>query len=167
MNETERHTPEKLQQEEAPVTYGTPRVQSTPPSSAPSSKRPLWLWGLLPTFAIVALAALLWWLLGSGGDTMIADEIASRPQESSKNFFAEREETKLSYGIWTGEFLYDQPHGSGTLKYTQQRLISQFDPEHTVARPGDYIIGEFDNGQLLRGKLYRIDGTTVQIDIVK
>lgn len=74
-------------------------------------------------------------------------------------------ESQLSYGVWTGEIRYNQPHGSGTLKYTSRRLISQFDKEARVAHPGDYIIGEFDTGQLLSGRLYRTNGTTEDIII--
>lgn len=81
---------------------------------------------------------------------------ATLTQKSSEN-------SQLSYGTWTGEMRYGQPHGQGTLKYTEQRLVSQFDPNGTVARPGDYVIGEFDSGQLVSGKLYRTDGTTVDI----
>lgn len=71
--------------------------------------------------------------------------------------------SRLSYGNWEGEIRYSQPHGQGTLTYTERRLISQFDPEGRVACPGDYVIGEFDCGQLVQGKLYRTDGSVEEI----
>lgn len=137
--------------------------------SVPKKQKSLWLWGIPLCLAVIALGVTIWLIVSSLSDSRTQQTIAIENQIRGNAFDSpgSAAESKLGYGLWTGEFRYGQPHGSGTLKYTQQRLVSQFDPQHIVARPGDYIIGEFDTGQLLRGKLFRTDGTTVEIIIVK
>lgn len=108
---------------------------------------------------IVAIAAVIF-LPGTNGNE--AEQVAPATQRHI-NIPAGQADNMLSYGEWDGQFRYGQPDGNGTLKFSEQRLISQFDPKHTVARPGDYIIGEYDNGQLIHGRLYRTNGTTTDI----
>ncbi len=108
---------------------------------------------------IVAIAAVIF-LPGTHGNE--AEQIPTATQRQI-NIPAGQADNMLSYGEWDGQFRYGQPDGNGTLKFSEQRLISQFDPKHTVARPGDYIIGEYDNGQLIHGRLYRTNGTTTDI----
>jgi len=60
----------------------------------------------------------------------------------------------IDYGKWSGSWKGGKPHGTGTMKYTKERLIDSRDPQKRVATPGDYIIGEFANGKLVQGVWY-------------
>lgn len=110
---------------------------------------------------IVALAAVIF-MPGTNGDEATEQQGAPSAQRQI-NIPASQPENALSYGEWDGQFRYGQPHGNGTLKFSERRLISMFDKKHTVAQPGDYIIGEYYNGQLIHGRLYRTNGTTTDI----
>lgn len=66
---------------------------------------------------------------------------------------------RLSYGTWTGGYKNGQPHGQGTLTYSTSRTIDSRDPKGRVAQPGEYIIGEWDNGHLVQGRWFKKDGT--------
>ena len=127
------------------------------------------LWVIPACVVLVAgIAALCWYLLTPSQQTSVIEKEGSA---SSKYYSAldpqkpQGATTQLSYGEWDGEIRLNQPHGQGTLTFTKQRLISQFDPQARVAHPGDYIIGEYDTGQLVRGRLYRTDGHAEDIII--
>lgn len=121
------------------------------------------LW-ILIVIALAVIAALIIIIIGkdSNGPNIVKEGAQSASYTATLTK-GNNDSSQLSYGTWTGELRYGQPHGQGTLKYTEQRLISQFDPKGTVAHPGDYVIGEFDSGQLISGRLYRVDGSTVDI----
>ena len=73
----------------------------------------------------------------------------------------------LSYGTWTGGWKNGKPHGSGTLTYSRATLIDSRDPKGREAQPGEYIIGEWDNGHLVQGRWFKNDDTKEQITIGK
>lgn len=109
-------------------------------------------------FCIIAGAAVFVWSVSP------TDTSRATPQDHQYAPLAKSDEnSQLSYGTWSGEIKLSQPHGQGTLTYTCRRLISQFDPQSRVAMPGDYIIGEFDCGQLVQGRLYRTNGEVEDI----
>ena len=74
---------------------------------------------------------------------------------------------RLGYGTWTGGYKNGQPHGQGTLTYSTSRTIDSRDPKGRVAQPGEYIIGEWDNGHLVQGRWFKKDGTKEVIIIGK
>lgn len=61
---------------------------------------------------------------------------------------------KLSYGKWSGAWKSGKPNGMGTLTYTREQVIDARDPQKRVAKPGDYIVGEFSDGKLVQGKWF-------------
>lgn len=108
---------------------------------------------------VIILATLIVWI------SVDSTSSHSKPIQSfnSINSLATDDASELSYGKWSGATKQGQPHGNGTLEFTSRRLVSQFDRKATVANPGDYVIGEYNNGQLLHGRLYRTNGTTTDI----
>lgn len=74
---------------------------------------------------------------------------------------------KLSYGTWTGGWKNGQPHGTGTLTYSTSRTIDSRDSKGRVAQPGEYIVGEWDNGHLVQGRWFKKDGTKEAVIIGK
>lgn len=74
---------------------------------------------------------------------------------------------KLSYGSWNGGWKNGQPHGNGTLTYSTATTIDSRDPKGRVAQPGEYIVGEWDNGHLVQGRWFKNDGTKEAVIIGK
>lgn len=74
---------------------------------------------------------------------------------------------RLGYGTWTGGKKNGQPHGTGTLTYSTSRTIDSRDPKGRIAQPGEYIVGEWDNGRLVQGRWFKNDGTKEVIIIGK
>lgn len=74
---------------------------------------------------------------------------------------------KLSYGTWTGAWKNGKPHGTGTLTYSTSHTIDPRDPKGRVAQSGEYIVGEWDNGNLVQGRWFKKDGSKEAIIIGK
>ena len=74
---------------------------------------------------------------------------------------------KLSYGTWTGGWKNGNPHGTGTLTYSVSKTIDSRDSKGRIAKPGEYIVGEWDNGHLVQGRWFKKDGTKEVIIIGK
>ena len=74
---------------------------------------------------------------------------------------------KLSYGSWNGGMKNGQPHGNGTMTYSTSRTIDSRDPKGRVAQPGEYIVGEWDNGHLVQGRWFKKDGSKEAVIIGK
>ncbi len=71
----------------------------------------------------------------------------------------------LGYATWKGKLKNGKPHGTGTMTYTTSRLIEERDPKKRMASPGEYIIGEWENGHLVQGRWYKSDNNKEQINI--
>jgi len=67
---------------------------------------------------------------------------------------AKKSTGSIDYGRWSGSWKAGKPNGTGTMRYTKEHLIDSRDPQKRVAKPGDYIIGEFANGKLVQGRWY-------------
>lgn len=74
---------------------------------------------------------------------------------------------KLSYGTWKGGWKNGQPHGEGTMTYSVETVIDSRDSKGRVAQPGEYIIGEWDNGHLVHGRWFKNDQSKERIVIGK
>ncbi|MDE5822068.1 MAG: hypothetical protein K2H63_06265 [Paramuribaculum sp.] len=74
---------------------------------------------------------------------------------------------RLSYGTWNGGMKNGQPHGNGTMTYSTSRTIDSRDPKGRVAQPGEYIVGEWDNGHLVQGRWFKNDGSKEAVIIGK
>lgn len=60
----------------------------------------------------------------------------------------------VSGGSYSGQLQNGKPHGMGTLKYANRTLISKRDSKKRYADSGDYITGEFYEGELVQGQLF-------------
>lgn len=65
---------------------------------------------------------------------------------------------KLSYGAYIGDLKNGYPHGQGRLTYTTERQINRYDMKKRTAKPGQYVIGEFERGFFIQGRLYAANG---------
>lgn len=68
---------------------------------------------------------------------------------------------KLSYGEYTGDAMNNNgvlyPHGKGKLVFNRESLLSPYDS--IKAFDGEYLEGKFERGFIVRGTLYKTDGT--------
>ena len=139
---------------------------------------PKWIW------AVVAAAVVL---VGGGGALWICGVFDKEPepivipvqptepesevepeaapvdeQEPEVKAEAPAEPVKPAYptvGTFSGSLKNGFPHGTGTLTFKQSRLIDAHDEKGRTAAPGDYIIGEWDNGHLIQGRWYDASNT--------
>ncbi len=74
---------------------------------------------------------------------------------------------KLSYGTWKGGWKNGKPHGNGTMTYSVATVIDERDSKKREAQPGEYVIGEWDNGHLVQGRWFKNDGSKEAIIIGK
>lgn len=66
---------------------------------------------------------------------------------------------KIDYGTWTGGTKNGKPHGTNVkFTFSKSHLIDRRCPKKRVANAGDYIIGEYDNGNLIQGRWYKTSG---------
>lgn len=78
--------------------------------------------------------------------------------ETGKIEIVSDNELKLPYGSYKGEIKNTKAHGMGTVYYKVKTQISPFDDKERTAEPGDYVSGEFYEGQLVQGKWFDKDG---------
>ena len=69
---------------------------------------------------------------------------------------------QLSYGAYTGDLKNGYPHGQGRLTYTTDRQINRYDMKKRMAKAGQYVIGEFERGFFIQGRLYAADGELIE-----
>ena len=74
---------------------------------------------------------------------------------------------QLGYATWNGTMRGGKPHGNGTMTYRTSHLIDSRDPKGRTARSGEYVIGEWDNGNLVQGRWFKNDGSKEVIIIGK
>ena len=96
----------------------------------------------------------------SSSDDANSDKSSKKEKDSSGTH-------NLGYGTWKGGWSDGKPHGSGTLTYTSSRTIDSRDSKGRVAQPGEYVIGEWDNGHLVQGRWFKNDGSKEAIIIGK
>ncbi len=97
-------------------------------------------------------------------------EPESKPKPEPKTQPAPQPQTsvhKLSYGTWKGGWKNGQPHGEGTMTYSVETVIDSRDSKGRVAQPGEYVIGEWDNGHLVHGRWFKNDQSKERIVIGK
>ncbi len=59
-----------------------------------------------------------------------------------------------TFGTFSGRLKNGYPHGLGTLTFKVSRRIDSHDQQNRTAQPGDYLIGEWDNGHLIQARWY-------------
>lgn len=94
-------------------------------------------------------------------------EVKNTPQPAQKPEKAAPQVHKLNYGTWTGGWKNGQPDGNGTMTYTTEHRIDERDSKARVAQPGEYIVGEWDNGRLVQGRWFKKDGSKEAVIIGK
>lgn len=99
-------------------------------------------------------------------DTLvIRDTVVQKPAVKTNNQKASQPKASISssgtlhlgYGTYTGATKSGKPHGQGRLTYSTSHQISLRDAKKRVADAGDYVIGEFYDGQLVQGVWYGAD----------
>ena len=68
----------------------------------------------------------------------------------------------LPYGTYTGESKNGKPHGMGKLVYSKAMVINSHDPKKRMAQPGEYVQGQFVNGEITIGKHFDASGNLIQ-----
>lgn len=71
-------------------------------------------------------------------------------------------EPKFSWGKYEGEMKNGKPHGTGKFVFTQKHVINSHDRKKRMANPGEYVQGQFVNGEITIGKHFAADGTLIQ-----
>ena len=69
---------------------------------------------------------------------------------------------KYSYGEYKGEVKNGKPHGIGRLEFTQEHIINTHDVQNRKAKSGEYIQGQFVNGEITIGKHFDAKGNLIQ-----
>ena len=64
------------------------------------------------------------------------------------------------FGTWIGGIKNGKPDGRGRMTYTATHTIDKY--SSSVANPDDYLVGTYDNGQLISGKLYDKNGNLLK-----
>ncbi len=72
------------------------------------------------------------------------------------------EEPKFPWGTYSGEMKNGKPHGTGKFVFTKKHVINSHDRKKRMANPGEYIQGQFVNGEITIGKHFAADGTLIQ-----
>ena len=72
------------------------------------------------------------------------------------------ETLNLPYGKYTGKTKNGKPHGEGRLVYTKEHIINKHDVKKRKAQPGEYIQGQFVNGEITIGKHFDANGNLIQ-----
>lgn len=67
-----------------------------------------------------------------------------------------------SYGKYEGEQKNGKAHGIGRLEFTQEHIINSHDIQRRKAKPGEYIQGQFVNGEITIGKHFDANGKLIQ-----
>lgn len=66
-------------------------------------------------------------------------------------------------GTYKGELKGGKPHGQGTLTYNSRTRISSRDMKERYAEAGQYIIGQFYEGELEHGTLYDTNNEPIEV----
>ncbi len=69
---------------------------------------------------------------------------------------------ELGYATYKGDLKDGKANGMGTMYYNERHLISARDRQERYAEAGDYIVGEFYDGELVQGKLFGEDNVQKQ-----
>lgn len=65
---------------------------------------------------------------------------------------------RLGFANYTGATKSGRAHGQGRMVFTSSHIIDSRDSKGRVADAGDYVIGEWNNGNLVQGRWYGADG---------
>jgi hypothetical protein len=88
--------------------------------------------------------------------TKVVEPAPVKTQPAATNNSAPKGTQTLSIGgnTYKGEVLNGKPHGMGTMYYRSSVQISPKDLKKRMADAGDYLTGEFFEGNVVQGKLF-------------
>jgi hypothetical protein len=86
----------------------------------------------------------------------VAEPTPVKTQPAATNNSAPKGTQTLTIGgnTYKGEVLNGKPHGMGTMYYKSSMQISPKDLKKRMADAGDYLTGEFFEGNVVQGKLF-------------
>ena len=138
------------------------------------------LWILIVILALLAAFAVIYFL-NSREDQSIDNKaipekvIDEEPEEKEEikdetsNITVEPVKKKVSdshLDSFSGAVRNGYPNGTGTYTFKKARRIDVHDSKVREAKPGDYIIGEWENGHLIQGKWYSADGSLIEVLLI-
>ncbi len=88
--------------------------------------------------------------------TVVAEE--TEMEKPATTTSSEKESKEFTYGVYSGEMLGGQPHGEGTMRYTQRHQLSRHDRQKRTAEAGESVKGQWHKGELTSGTLYDKNG---------
>lgn len=80
--------------------------------------------------------------------------VKTQPTASSGSAPKGTQTLTINGNTYKGEVLNGKPHGMGSLYYKQSTQISPKDLKKRMADAGDYLTGEFFEGNVVQGKLF-------------
>lgn len=83
-----------------------------------------------------------------------AAPVKTQPATSSGSAPKGTQTLTVNGNTYKGEVLNGKPHGMGTMYYKQSTQISPKDLKKRMAEAGDYLTGEFYEGNPVQGKLF-------------
>lgn len=86
--------------------------------------------------------------------TQAKPEEVDKPEKPTTTPPGNQTKTFSDGSKYVGEIKNGKMHGLGTYYYGERQLISQKDLKKRYAEKGDYLIGEFYEGNVVSGKLY-------------
>lgn len=101
----------------------------------------------------------------------IIEEVAGEEEikEEMSNITEKPVKTQVAGGhldSFSGAVRNGYPNGAGTYTFKKARRIDVHDSKAREAKPGDYIIGEWENGHLIQGKWYSADGSLIEVLLI-
>lgn len=88
----------------------------------------------------------------------VNEKTATKEKSQSTASVKSSGSVSLSYGKYSGSTQDGKPHGQGRMTFTSSHIIDSRDSKGRVAEAGDYVIGEWNNGNLVQGRWYGSDG---------
>jgi hypothetical protein len=98
----------------------------------------------------------------------VAEPTPVKTQPAATNNSAPKGTQTLSIGgnTYKGEVLNGKPHGMGTMYYRSSVQISPKDLKKRMADAGDYLTGEFFEGNVVQGKLFDANNTVKEVIMI-
>lgn len=99
----------------------------------------------------------------------VSEKEEEKINEETSNITVEPVKTKVAdrhLDSFSGAVRNGYPNGSGTYTFKKARRIDVHDSKAREAKPGDYIIGEWENGHLIQGKWYSADGSLIEVLLI-
>jgi hypothetical protein len=98
----------------------------------------------------------------------VAEPTPVKTQPAASNNSAPKGTQTLTIGgnTYKGEVLNGKPHGMGTMYYKSSMQISPKDLKKRMADAGDYLTGEFFEGNVVQGKLFDAGNNVKEVIMV-